>query len=413
VLFASLVIAAAINAPPTSPEAVDHYSFWGPFQKISDENRWICSGLALWLIAICFSTRFQRSHSGWGRVALLLVGLHLLIFAKNFLAIGPSALFFLIGLVLSLESTQLVAWRMRLNANPALYNYWWPIVLASVGFLALNMIQYGINPAATMQVSDRFHGLTSNPQMYALTTAIMVPALLFQYTRDKRVIPRLIILSTFLVLVFFALRSGSRLSLLLSTVSILMYYRTRVRHLLTFAIPVAILALILLLNDKGLPLDSSSHLKSTDNTRSDVWSIQVQEILSHPLFGQPLMPGERLGFGENSYLASGATLGLAGLSLALGLAFTVILQVWALMNLEAKFGWSPQTALPIAILSTCLIGAFFEAFLLGIFTFPLMAMLYTSFIADTMIKPTSHRITRTRGRSLITMQKNVPARVGR
>jgi hypothetical protein len=59
------------------------------------------------------------------------------------------------------------------------------------------------------------------------------------------------------------------------------------------------------------------------------------------------------------------------------------------MKMERRIGWRPEVALPIAILSTCLLGGFFEAFLLGIFTLPLTALLYTLFVSEAMIREAS------------------------
>lgn len=165
-----------------------------------------------------------------------------------------------------------------------------------------------------------------------------------------------------------------------------MYYRTKVRKFANFAIPALLLLMLYMMYNEQLPIAGDSHITSLENTRSQVWEIQVQAIVKHPLFGQPLGFGERAGFGENSYLAAGSTLGVSGLLLALGVGFLIGQTILSLIRLERRVGWRPDLALPIAVLSSCLLGSFFEAFLLGIFTFPLAAFLYTEFVSEEMLQ---------------------------
>jgi hypothetical protein len=388
-LFALFLIIVSINAPPHN-ELFDYVPFWGPFQKISDNNRVISCGLALGLIACCLFVRSAGSFIIWSPVATLLLVLNVLTFAKNSFSVGLLALAFLVGSLLLLIATSLVA-KVMASRQTTDRGTWWPLVLASLGFLVANLVQYRINPTATMQVSNRFHGITSNPQMYALTVAIMVPSLLFQYTQDRRKVSRLAVLFAFLLLLFFALISGSRLSLLLTAVSLLMYYRAKIIKLAAFAIPAVLLLTLWLLCNEQLPMASNSHITSLQDTRSQIWQIQLETICNYPLFGKPLDSGERAGFGENSFLAAGATLGLTGLLLMLAVGFLLVQKILALMRLEARVGWCADIALPIAVLSSCVVGAFFEAFLLGIFTFPLTSLLYNVFMSEEMLKRISHR----------------------
>lgn len=388
--FAVFIITTAVTPPPGLNEE-NLIPLWGPLERIRADNRWICTAFASGLIAMCLNHGSRFAARGSGSLVILLLALHSLILVKNVAAVGLVALFYFTGLIVMISATRLVAGKTVADQPPGKTDCWKPLVVASFGFLAANLLQYLINPAATMVVSNRFSGITCNPQMYALATAVLVPALLFQYANDHRLVSRAIVLFAFFVLVFFVVLSGSRLSLLLSAFSVLMFYRAKLAQLAKFALPVVLLAVLFLMFGENLPLDPESRIASTTNTRSDVWQRQVDGILAHPIFGQQLEAGQRLGFGENSYLAAGVAVGLPGLFLVLGVAFLILRQLLSLMQLEHRLGWRPELALPIAVLSACLLGAFFEAFLLGIFTLPLTALLYTVFISEAMIQRLSHR----------------------
>ena len=135
-----------------------------------------------------------------------------------------------------------------------------------------------------------------------------------------------------------------------------------------------------------IPIDDNSRIFSTENTRSYVWKSQLEQMAEHPLLGNPLNPGGRVEFGENSYFAAGAGVGFFGFLLAIAIAGWAINRIWALAQIERTMGWRPELALPVAIISSCLVGSFFEAVLLGIFTFPLICMLYTIFASDVLIR---------------------------
>src|SRR5215469_16565151 len=107
-LFALFVIMTSINAPLRSEQVDYYYPYWRPLQIISDDNRWICSGLALGLIAICWFAR-TAANAGWGEMAAILITLHVLILAKNFNSVGAPAFVFFVGVVLLLMATRLVA----------------------------------------------------------------------------------------------------------------------------------------------------------------------------------------------------------------------------------------------------------------------------------------------------------------
>ena len=388
-LLATLVVVAAI-CPPNVAEWETLIPLWGPLEHIRSNNRWICSGLVILLILLAMSRGVGGFTQGGWKLIIPLAGLHGLVFAKNFGAVREQAFYFLGGAILLMMATALTAGMMKERARQATAKpAWWPLVLAAFGFIGINLIQYRLGPDATMLVSNRFSGVTSNPQMYALSLAIIVPALLYQYTSDRRLWSRALVLAAFLAALYMALLSGSRLSLLLSGLAVLFYFRAKIMQLAIFLIPAVIAAMFWLHYHEAIPTDPDSHITSLENTRSQVWSDQLALITQHPLFGKPLAPGERMGFGENSYLAAGATLGVPGLLLIGAFAFFLAGLIVRLIRLEQVKGWKPELALPIAVLATCLVGAFFEAFLMGVYTLPLTALLYTAFTTELFLTPWS------------------------
>ncbi len=393
-LLAGLAVVASINPPLgfLGSEFGDSAPpLWGPLQTIRSNNRWICVFLSGGLLVLTFAL-LRGGKGRWpaGLAALLFV--HILIFAKNGYADLFGSIPLLAGFVLASSAVALVATRVATDASPV-GRIWTPLVWASFGFLAVNLLQFRMGPEATMVVGGRFHGVTSNPQMYALSTAIIAPSLLFDYTRTKPTFPRWLTLLAFCVLAYFVYLSGSRLSVLLTTVSVLMFYRLRILKLAMFVVPAVIIATIwisggekvLLVNE---PLDSrgeSARILSLEDTRSHVWIALVEKIFEFPISGEPIPEGARVGFGENSYLAAGAALGLPGLIGVLVFAGWLIAQVIAMMRLEGRLGWRPELALPVAILSTSLLAGFFEAVFLGIFTFPIITVLYCAFASHALL----------------------------
>jgi hypothetical protein len=148
-------------------------------------------------------------------------------------------------------------------------------------------------------------------------------------------------------------------------------------------LPIAILAALAmpflepdtLSSSSGIDSSVSSRFISTDNTRVDVWNALLRGFMQNPLFGIPLQ-GDRMGYGENSWLSAGANLGLIGFIPMMMAGWESSKLIWQLNRLGNR---NPhyffQSSAVIAGLGSMLVGSCFEAFLLGNITFSLLAFL--------------------------------------
>jgi len=383
-LLAVLATVASIMPPPGYMPS-DLIPLWGPFEYIRSNNRWICCGFSGLLVILSMLSQRRLGMASIPIGAWLLVGLHLLIFLKNLSGDPTQVGLLLLAFVVMLGATTLIASGWASEAKP-ISRVWMPLSAASLGFLAVNAIQYRINPEATMLIGDRFSGTTSNPQMFSLAIAIIAPILLYQFTKTGNASRKVAILAACLMLGFFIILTGSRLALLLTLFSSLVFFRQKILGLTAFLIPLIAATTLWTSWVQEIHLDSTERIFSTDNTRGMVWQSQLESLIANPLWGVPLGASGRVGFGENSYLAAGVGLGIAGLLLVLAFTAWVVQRIWTLVQIESKTGWNPELALPIAILSSCLVAAFFEAVLLGVFTFPLITMLYTATASEVVVK---------------------------
>jgi hypothetical protein len=186
-----------------------------------------------------------------------------------------------------------------------------------------------------------------------------------------------------IVVMYFLLMTGSRTGLLMGFISILLFYRNNggawLRLLLVLAIISASIAPFLEVDtisaSSGIETTVSGRLTSIDNTRAEVWDALWRTFTENIVFGAPLY-GDRMGYGENSWLAAGANLGLIGFIPMMLMGWESLKLMWQLNLLsQRKPAYFFQASMVIAGLGSLLIGSCFEAFLLGNITFSLLAFL--------------------------------------
>jgi hypothetical protein len=162
----------------------------------------------------------------------------------------------------------------------------------------------------------------------------------------------------------------------------LFFYRQRAGNLLRLGIFVGVVLAVI---SPFLSQDGSgwgaSYTAATDkflsgtNTREGVWLALWNQFINYPLFGVPLQ-GERLGYGESSWLAAGANLGLLGFLPLVMFGLECLKMILQLNKLTHKNPiYFLQSSTVIAGLASLLVGSFSEAFLLGNLTFSLLALL--------------------------------------
>jgi hypothetical protein len=259
------------------------------------------------------------------------------------------------------------------------------IAIAGLIFVVTNGCQFLINRAAITYIHSRFMGTTGNPQHAGILLAAVVPCLMFFIQGSSgRKFAKYFWIAILLVTMYFLLLSGSRTALIMGVVSVLLFYRNDrgswVKIVLVLAISAAILMPFLQPENltqasTGIDTSVSDRFSSTNNTRSGVWSGMLDTFSQNILFGAPLERG-RMGYGENSWLAAGATMGLLGFIPMALMGWESLKLVWRLNQLGNRDAYYFfQSSVVIAGLGSMLIGSFFEAFLLGNMTFSMIVFL--------------------------------------
>ena len=260
------------------------------------------------------------------------------------------------------------------------------IAVAGLIFVVANSCQFLVNRQAITFLQGRFLGTTGNPQHAGVLLAATVPCLMFLIQKLPRWnFAKFLWVATLIVTLYFLALSGSRTGLIMSAVSILLFYRNNggawIKVVLFLAISAALIvpflgADSLSSSSTGIDANVSDRFSSTKNTREGVWNGMWSAFMDNILFGSPLEQGGRLGYGENSWLAVGAALGLVGFIPMVMMGWESLKMIWQLNQLSNRNSYYFfQSSAVIAGLGSMLIGSFFEAFLLGNITFSLIAFL--------------------------------------
>ena len=354
-----------------------------PLQQIRDIGR----PLAIIFLCLLLVLGLQKQY-GWRRKLIAspikYLGLvQLVIFFKT-LAFGSIAFAFLavftfITLILMFRLGPCQWLQDEQNFHMSV----WSLAMVGVIFVIANGYQAAINIYPITFIHGRLLGTTGNPLHAAVLLAATVPSFIYLIERQKQCCWIKVSWIIGLVCIMYALfLTGSRTGVIMGVVSILLFYRRRGGAILSFGLLAAIaLAVILPLLSQDAFIsatdstDVASRFASTENTRTLVWSAMWRGFMNNVLFGVPLR-GDRLGYGENSWLAAGASLGLVGLIPLVMFGVGCIKMMLRLNELSTKKPtYYLQCNTVIAALMSLLVGSIFEAFLLGNLTFSLMALL--------------------------------------
>ncbi len=258
------------------------------------------------------------------------------------------------------------------------------IAIVGLIFVVTNGCQYILN-ASALRMQGRFMGTTGNPQAAGLVLAMTIPCLMFviqsspvwNFAKSSWAI-------VLAVIVYFLLLTGSRTGLMMGAASILLFYRNNGKAWFKIVAVMLILGILILpflqpdtfsASSTGIDTSVSDRFSSTANSREGPWSHMWNAFTNNILFGKPL-EGDRLGYGESSWLAAGANLGLLGFIPLVMMGLESISLMWQLNNLSNRNSYYFfQSSTVIAGLGGNLVGSFFEAFLLGNITFSLFSLL--------------------------------------
>jgi hypothetical protein len=166
-------------------------------------------------------------------------------------------------------------------------------------------------------------------------------------------------------------------------ISILLFYRNNggawCRLMLFGTLAAALVMLFVepstLSSSSGISSSVSDRFTSTHNSREEVWGYMLAGFRDNIVFGVPFS-GDRMGYGENSWLASGTNLGLIGFIPMMMMGWESLKLMWKLNQLGSRQPYYFfQSSVVIAGIGSLLVGGFFEPFLLGNLTFSLIAFL--------------------------------------
>ena len=114
---------------------------------------------------------------------------------------------------------------------------------------------------------------------------------------------------------------------------------------------------------------------TTLDTRSGVWNGYWSSFLENPIFGAPL-EGDRLRFGESSWLGVLGSLGIVGALPMFMFGWTSLQMIFNLDRLaKRRPEYYQKCSTVMAGLLSLLVGGISEAYLLGNLTFSILAVL--------------------------------------
>jgi hypothetical protein len=260
------------------------------------------------------------------------------------------------------------------------------IAVVGLIFVVANTYQYVISPYAVTFRQSRFLGTTGNPQHAGVLLAATIPCLMFLIQSSPGWnFAKSLWSGVLLVTMYFLLLTGSRTGLLMGVVSILLFYRNNGGVWFRVIFFLAILAALVMpflqpealsSSSTGIDASVSARFTSTNNSREGVWDGMWSAFMDNILFGVPLEQGGRLGYGENSWLAVGAALGLVGFIPMIMMGWESVKMIWQLIQLSNRNSYYFfQSSVVIAGLGSMLVGSCFEPFLLGNLAFSMLAFL--------------------------------------
>jgi hypothetical protein len=227
-----------------------------------------------------------------------------------------------------------------------------------------------------------FLGTTGNPQHAAVLITATVPAFLFLFFQEEKYPTLKWIWIGFLGLAIFGvLLTASRTGTIMTIVSGLIFFRYRGGKLLQILLIAGAITAFLIPDISTTNTNTSDLLSSTwdkwdkmENTRAGVLDGYWQQFLADPFLGIPFQ-GDRLTFGESSWLGVLGSLGLIGTIPMLMFGWSSLEMIFRLEHLsKTRPDYYLRCSVVMAGLLSLLTGSISEAYLLGNLTFALLAV---------------------------------------
>lgn len=270
------------------------------------------------------------------------------------------------------------------------------IALAGGIFVWINSFQGAVDMDAIVFIQSRFSGTTGNPNHAAVFLATVFPSLLYAIITSKKKYT-FFWMATALLALYWLLISGSRTGLFMAVMSFFLFFSHKILYFLVRIIGWGLALSLFFYVFPGL-VEFSDVTKAIGwdgmverinrqsdgglDTRAEIWHIQLRSFKQYPIFGLPVN-GDRIIFGENSWLGVAAQFGWTGLIPMLFFGFGMIHKIISLWKTriynKAK---ANELSLCFAGLVSLITGSFSEAYLLGNLSFPVMSMILYLILAD-------------------------------
>lgn len=355
-----------------------------PLQQIRESGRPLAIVLLCLLIFIALRTKNYWRQKTMPQPIVYLVLVQSIILFK-LLIYGSLVFAFLTAVTLGGLITMVILGPSRwLQDEENFYLGVWSIAMVGVIFAVVNVYQALINSEAITFVHGWFLGTTGNPHHAAVLITATIPAFLFLFFEESKYPWMKWTWAVFLSLAIFGLlMTASRTGGIMAVISILIFFRYRSKGLFQAALVLGVIAAVFLPSSNTIDGNTANVFSSTldkwdnfdDSSRSAVWNGYWKLFLENPLFGAPFQ-GDRLRFGESSWLGVLGSLGLVGAVPMFMFGWTSLQMIFRLDHLSKRRpDYYHKCSTVMAGLLSLLVGGISEAYLLGNLTFSIFAVL--------------------------------------
>jgi len=262
---------------------------------------------------------------------------------------------------------------------------WFAFALCATGGIFCTVGEWHlITNRSAVFLAGRFMGTTANPQHAAVLISLCSLGV-FYFLLDFQKLKwseRLLLICLGLSMLHLLILTGSRTGLGIAVIggALLLRGRLTVAGVLSIA---SIVAFVWILQYLGLA-DNAERLVSAGDTRTEIWKNQWKTFMQYPIFGSPFQ-GEHFRVAENSWLGLMAVCGVFGvmcLTWLLASFCSIAISLWKYRkNISLELDINFCLACVFAVFS----GSFFEGYLLGTITFPVLFIACISVVSELTI----------------------------
>lgn len=362
---------------------------WDPFnppiEMLVMNGRPLAVVMLGFLILLAMVTRKERGHNHVPAMMWPIHAMQCLILVKVVSANGLSAhavqaalIFICIGLV---TAVGLRNWIWRGNAVEMLAL---ALCVASGLFAIIVGWHLRTNPSAIFS-AGRLMGTTANAQHAAVLLGLgfLGPAYILITFKERKNWQVIAAGGLGLALLYLLMLTGSRTGVGLILIGMVCLFRGRFGAAAVVGVVAAGVGFVVLqqIGEQA----NVERLVRTDDTRSEVWLAQWNTFQRFPVFGAP-QRGEQFRTAENSWLGLLAAAGVFGGTCLLWLLYEFGRAASALWRLRMRADMALQVNFCLAGIGTVLAGSFFEAYLFGIITFPILFIAALSLVCENTIQ---------------------------